>query len=48
MMTLVTRTGDVFTGHLDWFSDYEIKIRLDVVRKSVVVFQHTLYRVAVT
>ena len=48
MMTLVTRAGEVFTGHIDWFSDYEIKIRLDVVRKSVVVFQHTLYRAAVT
>ena len=48
MMTLVIRTGESFTGHIDWFSNYEIKIRLDVVRKAVVIFRHALYRASVT
>ena len=48
MMTLVIRTGESFTGYIDWFSNYEIKIRLDVVRKAVVVFRHAMYRASVT
>lgn len=48
MMTLVIRTGESFTGYIDWFSNYEIKIRLDVVRKAVVIFRHALYRASVT
>ena len=48
MMTLVIRTGESFTGHIDWFSNYEIKIRLDVVRKAVVIFRHALYSASVT
>ena len=48
MMTLVIRTGESFTGYIDWFSNYEIKIRLDFVRKAVVIFRHALYRASVT
>ena len=45
-VTLTLRGGELITGIIDWFSQFEIKIDL-VHGKSVVVFRHSLHHFSV-
>lgn len=42
-LKIVLRGGEIFTGPIDWYSHYEIKLSLGNEEGAVVVFRHAAY-----
>jgi sRNA-binding regulator protein Hfq len=42
-LKIVLRGGETFTGNIDWYSHYEIKMSLGSEEGSVVVFRHAAF-----
>jgi len=42
-LKIVLRGGEIFTGNIDWYSHYEIKLSLGGEEGSVVVFRHAAF-----